>query len=115
MISKIFKTKLLKSKLIKDPVDHVIIDDFLPKTMAKKLSLEFGDYNTNNWHEYKNGIEEKKTRNIWNLFQKNTYKYFSEILSPEADQAISKKFKIKVQSDYGLHGGGQHIHSKLGI
>lgn len=114
MISKIFIKKLIKAKLIKDPVDHLIIDNFLPKKIAKKLSLEFGDYNSSNWHEYKNSIEEKKTCNIWNLFQKNTYTYFSEILSHQVDQAISKKFKINVQSDYGLHGGGQHIHGKLG-
>lgn len=60
MISKIFIKKLIKAKLIKDPVDHLIIDNFLPKKIAKKLSLEFGDYNSAHWHEYKNSIEEKK-------------------------------------------------------
>lgn len=114
MISNIFVKKLIKAKLIKDPIDHVIIDDFLPKKIANKLSAEFGEYNSNHWHEYKNSVEEKKTCNIWNSFQKNTYTYFSEILSSDVDKAISKKFKIKVKSDYGLHGGGQHIHEKLG-
>ena len=106
--------KILKAKLIKEPIDHFIIDNFLPKKIAKKLSLEFGDYNSNHWHKYKNIIEEKKTCNQWNLFNVNTYTYFNTILSCEVEKAISKKFRINVKSDYGLHGGGQHIHRKLG-
>jgi hypothetical protein len=106
--------KILKSKLLKDPIDHLIIDNFLPKKLAKKLSLEFGDYNSSHWHCYSNKIEEKKTCNQWNLFNINTYTYFSSVLSNQVDKAISKKFRINVISDYGLHGGGQHIHGKLG-
>ena len=114
MLVKMIVKKILKAKLIKDPIDHFVIDNFLQKNLAKKLSLEFGDYNSGHWHCYSNKIEEKKTCNQWNFFRPNTYKFFISILSHEVDEAISKKFKINVKSDYGLHGGGQHIHRKLG-
>jgi hypothetical protein len=60
MLVKMIVKKILKAKLIKDPIDHLVIDNFLQKNLAKKLSLEFGDYNSSHWHCYSNKIEEKK-------------------------------------------------------
>ena len=106
--------KILDSKIIKDPVDHICIDDFLPIDVARELSKEFGDYDSDHWHKYSNTIEEKRTCNIWNLFDKTTYEYFQMICSEDVNRAISEKFGIAVEADYGLHGGGQHIHSRMG-
>lgn len=106
--------KIKEAKLILDPVHHIVIDNFLPLEIAAALSAEFGNYESEHWHKYSNTIEEKKTCNIWNMFPKETYKYFQTICSEVVCQAISDKFQITVEADYGLHGGGQHIHSKMG-
>ena len=106
--------KILDAIVIKEPIDHIVIDDFLPKDLAQSLSDEFGDYDSDHWHKYSNSIEEKRTCNQWNLFEKHTYLYFQTICSEEVNIAVSEKFGIDVQADYGLHGGGQHIHSKMG-
>ena len=100
--------------IISEPIDHIVIDDFLPEDFARDLSNEFGNYDDDHWHKYSNTIEEKKTCNQWNLFEANTYAYFQLICSESVSKAISKKFDIDVEADFGLHGGGQHIHAKMG-
>lgn len=102
------------SELITEPIHHIVIDNFLPEEFARALSSEFGDYEDVHWHKYSNTIEEKRTCNQWNLFKSNTYTYFQLVCSDLVTNAISKIFDIEVEADYGLHGGGQHIHSKLG-
>jgi len=102
------------AELISDPVDHIVIDNFLPEYFAHDLSNEFGNYEDDHWHKYSNTIEEKRTCNQWNLFKSKTYTYFQLMCSEQVRKAISKKFAIEVEADYGLHGGGQHIHSKMG-
>jgi len=106
--------KIKAEKLIIHPVDHIVIDNFLPSEIAEAIASEFGDYESEHWHKYSNTIEEKKTCNIWNMFLKETYNYFQIICSEKVTQAISEKFQIQVEADYGLHGGGQHIHSQMG-
>lgn len=107
-------SKIENASLIVNPIDHIVIDDFLPSEVAIALSKEFGQYDGENWHKYSNTIEEKKTCNQWNLFKDTTYQYFQAACSAPVSLAISKKFGINVDADYGLHGGGQHIHSKMG-
>lgn len=106
--------KIQNAELISAPIDHIVVDNFLPEDFARDLSNEFGDYNDDHWHKYSNTIEEKKTCNQWNLFKPKTYTYFQLICSELVNNAISQKFNIEVEADYGLHGGGQHIHSKMG-
>ena len=106
--------KITEAKLITKPIDHIVVDGFLPKTIAENLSAEFSDYNSDHWHKYSNSIEEKRTCNSWNMFQNETYGYFQAIFSEITVRSISAKFKIDIDADYGLHGGGQHIHSKMG-
>lgn len=101
-------------QVISSPVNHIVIENFLPEDMAEVLAAEFPDYNSDKWHVYKNTIEDKKTCNQWNLFEGNTYKYFLAINSPEFTNALSEKFSIDLLSDPGLHGGGQHIHGAGG-
>lgn len=106
--------QIQKAELIHNPIDHIVIDDFLPKDFALELASEFSNYDSDCWHKYSNTIEEKRTCNQWNLFKAKTYIYFQLLCSEPINLAISKKFGIQVQADYGLHGGGQHIHSKMG-
>jgi len=106
--------QIQSAELIYDPIDHTIVDSFLPEDFARDLSNEFDDYDGDHWHKYSNTIEEKRTCNQWNLFQPKTYTYFQIICSDLVNTEISKKFNIEVEADYGLHGGGQHIHSKMG-
>lgn len=103
--------KISQGELLKYPFDHIVIDDFYPEELAKILSSEFDDYESDYWHIYSNSIEEKRTCNQWNLFKSNTYNYFSDILSKEITDVLSEKFAINLEADYGLHGRGQHIHS----
>jgi hypothetical protein len=110
-LNKILAKKISEAKLIKNPIDHIVIDDFYPEHLLEILASEFEDYESNYWHVYSNSIEEKKTCNQWNLFKGYTYNYFLNILSKDITNALSEKFDIKVEADYGLHGGGQHIHS----
>ena len=106
--------KIQNAELISEPIDHIVIDDFLAEDFARDLSNEFGKYDDEHWHIYSNAIEEKRTCNQWNLFKPNTYTFFQTICCDLVNRAISKKFEIDVEADYGLHGGGQHIHSKMG-
>jgi Rps23 Pro-64 3,4-dihydroxylase Tpa1-like proline 4-hydroxylase len=106
--------QIQSADLISAPIDHIVVDNFLPEDFAHDLSNEFGDYEDDHWHKYSNTIEEKRTCNQWNLFKPKTYTYFQFICSELVNNAISKKVDIEVEADYGLHGGGQHIHSKMG-
>lgn len=106
--------QIQNADLIRDPIDHIVIDNFLPHDFAHDLSSEFGDYDSDHWHKYSNSIEEKRTCNQWNLFKAKTYTYFQLVCSELVNKAISRKFDIEVEADFGLHGGGQHIHSKMG-
>tara|TARA_X000000950_G_scaffold266002_1_gene340966 strand:+ start:6561 stop:7367 length:807 start_codon:yes stop_codon:yes gene_type:complete len=98
------------------PFNHCVCDNFFKVQFAKQLSNEFPNYNTKNfWHEYDNAIEVKKTCNDWNKFQLNTYKIFSLFNSNEFSSFLSKLSKIKILNpDYGLNGGGLHIHKNGG-
>jgi Rps23 Pro-64 3,4-dihydroxylase Tpa1-like proline 4-hydroxylase len=102
------------AELILSPVKHIVIDNFLSEKSAAALSEEFGSYESEHWHVYSNQIEEKRTCNQWNLFKNVTYQYFTAICSTSVVQAISEKFDMKLEADFGLHGGGQHIHAKMG-
>lgn len=106
--------KIMQADLIRDPIDHLVIDDFFHIDIANELATEFGDYEDDKWHKYSNSIEDKRTCNQWNFFKKQTYSYFQTLCSDQVNQAISKKFNIETAADYGLHGGGQHIHSMNG-
>ena len=80
--------KILDAIVIKDPIDHIVIDNFLPEDFAQSLSNEFGDYDSDHWHKYSNSIEEKRTCNQWNLFGKQTYIYFQAICSEEVNRSV---------------------------
>lgn len=55
--------KIQNAELISEPIDHIVIDDFLAEDFARDLSNEFGKYDDEHWHIYSNAIEEKRTCN----------------------------------------------------
>ena len=99
------------------PFDHWVLDDFLDKNDAKKLSKQFIDFDnpTEEIIHYKGWIGEKRTCNRWDRFPPLTYSTFSNLLS---DKFIDKLYDITgispLYPDIGLHGGGWHMSGKGG-
>lgn len=87
------------------PFPHVIIDNYFPTEIAKKLESQFPDYEDPDWWVYDNSLENKKTLNNWARFPAETYKAFQKMCTEEPGSTIA---------DYGLHGGGWHISTKGG-
>ena len=98
------------------PFDHCIIDNFFTEDIARKLSDEMPDFDSDLWHSYNNAIEVKRVCNNWNVFPKTTYRIF-EILNSQAfltflQDGISPDQTL--YADPGLNGGGWHIHKRGG-
>ena len=113
-IENLILKKIDKASILKNPIDYCVIENFLPKDVATLLSQEFPAPKSDAWHVYINIAEDKKTCYKWNLFKAMTYKYFAAISSRKVTDAIGIKFNIELDPDCGLHGGGQHFHSKSG-
>lgn len=98
------------------PFPHCVIDDFFEKDIALKLSQEFPDYNDPNiWSVYRNAIENKKLTPHWDLFPKTTYQVFTLMNTPEFVEKIKQITGIPdLVADYGMHGGGWHMHTRGG-
>ncbi|MDA9163685.1 2OG-Fe(II) oxygenase [Rickettsiaceae bacterium] len=96
------------------PFDHCIVDGFFEEEVAQKLSNEFLDYDSEQWYHYENAIEDKKALNNWNAFPKDTYLAFNEFYSDRLTKLLSKTVGLELMADYGLHGGGWHIHKTGG-
>ena len=99
------------------PFRHVVIDDFFQEDVALQLASEFPDYNDPNiWSVYNNPIEKKKLTPHWDLFPKTTYQVFSMMNTPEFVEKIRKITGISnLVADYGMHGGGWHMHARGGL
>ena len=97
------------------PFDHYIVDNFLPDDIAKSISNDFLDYENQKWHFYNNQIENKKALQDWGKFSKETYKIFQYFCSPIFMEKIKSITGISdLYPDYGLHGGGWHMHGTGG-
>lgn len=114
MINKKNLKESLKKFKGNKPFDHCVVDDFLSKNTLKKIIKDFPKYNSNNWHIYKNKLEEKKTINSWHLMPEYTYNLFQYLNSYEFVKFLSKEIKVNLISDSGLHGGGWHCHGNGG-
>lgn len=98
-----------------DPFFHIVIDNFFDSSVAEQLSSEFIDYDNEHWFFYKNQIENKKTINDWKLFPKQIYSTFNNFCSPSFTETLQNITGIpKLHPDYGLHGGGLHMHGRNG-
>ena len=97
------------------PFDHYIVENFLPEDVAHSITNEFMDYESDNWFVYNNQIENKKALQTWGKFSKETYKLFQYFCSPQFVKVIKDITGIhNLYPDYGLHGGGWHMHGKSG-
>ena len=63
MINKKSLRNSLKKFKRNKPFDHCVVDNFLTDDILKKIIKEFPKYDQNNWHVYKNQLEDKKTLN----------------------------------------------------
>jgi Rps23 Pro-64 3,4-dihydroxylase Tpa1-like proline 4-hydroxylase len=98
------------------PFNHVVIDNFFTPEVADKLSEEFPDYNDPTINNLNNPLENKKSNNHWDRFPSCTYRAFLEF----GNEKILKEMKMlsgtdQLALDYGLNGGGWHMHSKGGV
>lgn len=97
------------------PFNHVVIDNFFLPEVAEKLSSEFPDYDDPALGFYNNAIENKKVYNKWDKFPKLTYQAFTYLGREEF--LGNMKFLLDDDNlwlDYGLNGGGWHLHSRGG-
>jgi hypothetical protein len=98
-----------------EPYFHVVIDNFFDNAIAEKISDEFMDYNDERWFFYNNQIENKKTINDWRFFPSQIYRTFNSFCSESFTEMLQNITGIsKLYPDYGLHGGGLHMHSRNG-
>jgi len=99
----------------KDPFDHWIIDDFYEKEKAQKISESFPLYDGDMWYGYNNPIENKKSCQEWYRFPPEIYQTLQDLCSNDFIESVKSTTGIfKLYPDYGLHGGGLHMHGRGG-
>lgn len=98
-----------------EPFHHVIIDNFFLPEVADKISEEFPDFNAPFINNHNSPLEVKKTLNHWDKFPPATYRAFS-LFGREAflDNMRLICDKYDLQFDFGLNGGGWHMHGRGG-
>ena len=97
------------------PFDHWILDDFFSLDFATEISNSFCDYNDSSWWNYNTPLENKKTIQDWRKFSPIIYRTFQHLCSPDFIGYLKEITGIRdLYPDYGLHGGGLHIHSTGG-
>lgn len=92
------------------PFPHLILDDFVDPATAEKLSDEFPNIDDSSLFSYSNPLEKKSALNDWNKFPGTTYKFFEYLCSETVVSRLSEILGIKLYPDFGLHGGGWHMH-----
>lgn len=100
--------------MTENPFNHCVIDGFFSPETANGLAQEFPTYDSDAWFHYSNPIEEKKALNNWNAFPPLTYRVFDFLNSKHFVDALGSLVGQQLYSDYGLHGGGWHIHASGG-
>lgn len=98
------------------PFNHVIIDDFFVQEIADQLVQDFPAYDSPLWNaHYQNAMEDKKACNHWDKFPQQTYSAFHYLCSNAFEHIVERiTGNVGLQSDFGLHGGGWHAHTKNG-
>ena len=97
-----------------DPFTHYIIDDFLPKELALKISEQFLPNDSSGWFVYDNPLEVKKACNNWFHFQPETYQLFQFLNSPNFIYRLEELTGTNLTPDHGLHGAGLHMQGNGG-
>ena len=99
----------------KYPFDYWILDNFFDQKISLEISNNFLDYDDASWWNYNSPLENKKTMQDWRKFSSPIYKTFQYLCSSEFIEIIKKITKVEnIYPDYGLHGGGLHIHKTGG-
>jgi hypothetical protein len=106
--------EVLKTQIILDPFPHLIVDNFFEDSFANSLESEFPPFDSTNWYNYDSPIEKKRTMNSWDKFPPNTYKAVFDLCSREFAVLLSYKLGVDLYPDYGLNGGGWHMHGRGG-
>jgi len=104
------KEKFLNAK----PFNYIILDDFFLPSIAEKLSSEFPNYDGDEVNKYKNALEDKRTLNQWDKFPSTTYKAFNFFGVDLVDKMRHLIGEDYLWFDFGLNGGGWHMHSRGG-
>jgi len=98
-----------------EPFDHCVIDNFFTDEFSKHLESEIPEFESDVWQKYNNPIEIKKITNYWNHFPEHTYNTFSYLCSQNFVDKLKKLSGVDpLYADYGLNGGGWHIHRSGG-
>jgi len=106
--------RIFNAEIETEPFNHIVIDNFFTEDFASGLELEFPDYEDSRLYRYDNPIEVKRAMNLWDKFPKLTYNAFWFLCSPQFSELLSKKTGSDVYADYGLNGGGWHMHGNKG-
>ena len=98
-----------------EPFNHVVIDNFFIPEVADKIANEFPDFNAPFINDHNSPLEIKKTLNHWDKFPATTYRAFTMFGRPEfIDKMKLISFIDDLWFDYGLNGGGWHMHGRGG-
>jgi hypothetical protein len=97
-----------------EPFQHIVLPNFLVDDVAKAVASEFPSYNSEYWKGYNNALENKKLLNHWDKFGPTTYRIFQYLNSPKFISKIESLVGYDLFPDYGLNGGGLHIHQQGG-
>lgn len=92
------------------PFPHLILDNFIDEAIADQLSSEFPNIEDKSLFTYSNPLEKKSALNDWNKFPGTTYKFFEFLCSEKIVNRLSEILGIRLYPDFGLHGGGWHMH-----
>lgn len=115
MINELNYDKLHKEWMEAQPFRHVVVDNFFDDETALKIASEYPNVTTDKGVFYNNALEIKKAIGDWNQFPKTTYNAFDYMCSMEFVCKIREITGItNLRSDYGLHGGGFHMHPRGG-
>ena len=97
------------------PYKHIVIDNFFLPEIAEKLESEFPDPNSADMVNYNSPLEKKFSLNRWNDFPPCTYRAFSMFGNENFLQNMRNITEMHdLTFDYGLHGGGWHMHGNGG-
>lgn len=96
------------------PFEHVVIDNFLEDSYAKKISSMFPDLDSE-WHTYKNPLEVKYAYDDIDKLSIDLKNYFYYLSTPEFTDVMKNMTGIDnlVYDEY-LHGAGLHMHPRNG-
>ena len=96
------------------PFHHIVLQNFLKSDVVNEVVKEFPSFESENWRVYNNAIEVKKLLNHWDKFGPTTYRLFQYLNSSHFISKLEVLVGCELFPDYGLNGGGLHIHKRGG-